>query len=286
MDFQSNPKGDSLMAIEDYTKGRIIPIRKFGRSEAYMLLVILGLLITSVIGMFYLDTGGEDLGQAVLKTFQDLGVMFFRPIVEPREIGPALYGVLITLALALLTTVIGGVIALILGLLAAENLTNHSTSMVIRGFVSLIRAIPTEFWVLIFAIGAGLGSVAAVIGMTFHTIGYLIKAFSESFEEIDRGVIEALKASGANWFQIVFQAVLPSSATYLLSWMFVRFEVNFAVAVAMGAAAGAGGIGFDLFMASGFYFSIARVGFLTYLILAVALIMEWGATKLKTKIDN
>jgi len=134
---------------------------------------------------------------------------------------------------------------------------------------------------LIFAIGAGLGSVAAVIGMTFHTIGHLIKSYSEAFEELDEGVIEALKASGANWFQIVFQAVLPSSVSYLISWTFVRFEINFVVAVAMGAAAGAGGIGFQLFQAAGYYFNLRRVGYLALLILAVTLILEVIATKIK-----
>jgi phosphonate transport system permease protein len=63
----------------------------------------------------------------------------------------------------------------------------------------------------------------------------------------------------------------------------MRFEINFTNAVAMGAAAGAGGIGFDLFMASGFYFNIGEVGFITWLILAVAILLEIGATWLKRK---
>jgi phosphonate transport system permease protein len=67
----------------------------------------------------------------------------------------------------------------------------------------------------------------------------------------------------------------------LVSWTFIRFEINFANAVAMGAAAGAGGIGYDLFMASGFYFNIGEVGFITYLILIVAIILEIGAMRLK-----
>jgi phosphonate transport system permease protein len=109
----------------------------------------------------------------------------------------------------------------------------------------------------------------------------LLKAYSESFEEIDKGVIEALRASGASWLQIVFQAVIPQSITYLLSWTFIRFEINFAVAVAMGAAAGAGGIGYQLFMAAGYFFDIREIGFITYLILGIALIMEMIATRLK-----
>lgn len=137
---------------------------------------------------------------------------------------------------------------------------------------------------MIFAVAAGLGSVAAVIGMSFHSIGYLVKAYSESFEEMDDGVIEALKASGATWWQIVFQAVLPSSMTYLLSWTFLRFEINFTVAVAMGAAAGAGGIGYDMFMASVFYYDLREVGIITYFMLLFAILLEVFATRLKRKL--
>jgi phosphonate transport system permease protein len=68
-----------------------------------------------------------------------------------------------------------------------------------------------------------------------------------------------------------------------LSWTFLRFETNFTVAVAMGAAAGAGGIGFELFMASGFYFDLREVGFITYAILVVAIGLELLSTHLKTR---
>lgn len=190
---------------------------------------------------------------------------------------------LMTLALGFLTTIFGSIIALILGLFAARNLTNKIVSNSLKAFIAVIRAVPTILWVLIFAIGDGLGAVAAVIGMSFHTVGYLLKAYSESFEELDEGVIDALKASGANWFTIVFQAILPSSITYILSWTFIRFEINFAVAVAIGAAAGAGGIGFNLFMSAGYFFDMRGIGYITYLILFVALIMEMLATKLKGK---
>jgi phosphonate transport system permease protein len=117
--------------------------------------------------------------------------------------------------------------------------------------------------------------------MTFHSFSYLLKAYSEAFEEIDAGVIEALRASGATWLQIVLRAVIPSSLGPMISWTFIRFEINFTNAVAMGAAAGAGGIGFDLFMASGFYFNINEVGYITWLILIAAVLMEVGATRLK-----
>lgn len=193
---------------------------------------------------------------------------------------------LITLGLAFLATLFGAIIALFLGLFSARNLSSPLAAAIIKSLVAFIRAVPTVMWVLIFAVAAGLGSVAAVIGMTFHSIGYLIKAYSEAFEEMDKGMIEALKSSGANWWQIVFQAIIPSSLSYLMSWTLLRFEINFSVAIAMGAAAGAGGIGYDMFMASGFYFDLQEIGAITYFILGFAILLEIVANRAKRKLKQ
>jgi phosphonate transport system permease protein len=209
--------------------------------------------------------------------------MLIRPVAQHFTLLEALKSVLVTLGLGFLTTLVGAFFALVFGVLAAKNLSNPGLVAFLKGFVAFVRAVPTVLWVLIFAIGAGLGSVAAVVGMSFHSFGYLLKAYSEAFEELDKDILEALRASGANWPQVVVRAVIPSSMGQIVSWTFLRFEINFTNAVAMGAAAGAGGIGFDLFMASGFYFNIGEVGFITWLILAVALLLEIGATWLKRR---
>ncbi|THB64201.1 MAG: ABC transporter permease subunit [Spirochaetaceae bacterium] len=261
-------------------------------TQGWMIGLIAVLTFLTVLGFATIETKGIDLVQATLDTLRYFGIMITTPrgvashfgVTEGGALGIIMEGVSLvgtTLSLAFLTTIIGGLVALFLSFFAARNLANQHISNALKGFVAMIRAVPTVLWVLIFAIGAGMGSVAAVIGMSFHTIGYLLKSYSETFEEIDAGTIEALKASGATWWQIIFQAVLPSSLTALVSWTFIRFEINFAVAVAMGAAAGAGGIGFQLFMAAGYFFDIREIGFVTYLIVIVALIMEVIATRLK-----
>jgi len=237
----------------------------------------------TIAGFFLLDGKGVNFLEALVKTLTDLQKMFFSPHMKHLDWFEAIHQVGITLSLAFLTTVIGGVISLFLALFAARNLSNEKIGTILKSTVAFVRAVPTVLWVLIFAIGAGLGAVAAVIGMTFHTIGYLIKAYSESYEEIDAGTIEALKAVGASWWQIVFQSVFPASITSILSWTFIRFEINFVTAVAMGAAAGAGGIGFDLFMASSFYFDLHEVGYVTWLILAVAVVLELLGNRLKSR---
>jgi len=258
-----------------------ILIRRWTLESGALAAVLATLAAVTVGGFLFLDTKGLDLGAAFAKTGSDLGVLFFQPQAAHFTWVEVVVGLGVTLALGLLTTVLGAVLALVLGLVAARNLGPAWAGWVLRGFVAVIRAVPTVLWVLIFAIGAGLGSVAAVVGMSFHSFGYLLKAYSESFEEVDEGAFEALKASGARWTAIVTQAVLPASLGALTSWTFLRFEINFVTAVAMGAAAGAGGIGFDLFMASGFYFNLHEVGALTWGILLTAVALEWGATRLR-----
>jgi phosphonate transport system permease protein len=261
------------------------PPRPLNKGEIIIKTSIALLILLTIYAFFTFDYKNIQLSQAVLSTLDNFQVMFMQAGYRHFTLGESLYQVGVTLGLAFLTTVLGAGLALFLGLLAAQNLSLPWLSWIVKGFVAFIRAVPTVFWVLIFAVGTGLGSVAAVMGMSFHSLGYLIKAYAESFEELDKGVIEALKSTGASWWQVVWQAVIPSSATYLLSWTFLRFEINFMNAVAMGAAAGAGGIGFELFMASGHYFDLQEVGFITYLILAVAMILEMFTTEVKAKLQ-
>jgi len=247
--------------------------------------IVFGLLLAiTAAGFVMLSHDRVKIVEGVVVTLRNFRTMFLAPGATHFTVGQALYDLAITVGLAVLTTILGAAVAIVLGLFAAQNLSSRRVSTVIKSVVAVFRAVPTVLWVLIFAIGAGLGSAAAVIGMSFHSISYLMKGYSESFEEIDQGVIEALRASGARWVQIVLQAVLPSSMNPILSWTFIRFEINFVNAVAMGAAAGAGGIGYSLFWASSYYFNVHEVGFITYLILAVAIVLELTATRLRSRL--
>jgi phosphonate transport system permease protein len=260
-----------------------IALRKPSASTIALNVTLAVLVVTTIAGFFIIDTKNIKVGPATAKFFLDLFKMFTRPAARHFVLLEALGAIGLTLGLAFLTTLFGAALAMIFGPFAAKNLSRRGVAEALKVIVAFIRAVPTVIWVLIFAVGAGLGSVAAVVGMTFHSFGYLLKAYSESFEEVGTDVVEALKASGARWPHIVFQAVIPSSMSSLVSWTFIRFEINFANAVAMGAAAGAGGIGYDLFMASGYYFNIGEVGYITWLILIVAICLEVGASRIRAR---
>lgn len=268
--------------VKRRANGRI-SIKSGNKVEQVMAGTIFVLTLLTILAFFFFNYAGLDISRAIPETAYNLKTMFLEPALSHFTWGEAIYQVGITLGLAFLATILGAVIAFFLALMAAANLSNPWISKSVRIVVAFIRAVPTVLWVLIFAIAAGLGSEAAVLGMLFHSIAYLVKAFSEAFEEVDKGILEALTATGANWWHIITHAVLPSTFTYLLSWTFLRFEINFSVAVAMGAAAGAGGIGFELFMASGFYFDMREVGLITYIILLLAIVLEIMSTQLKKR---
>jgi len=192
-----------------------------------------------------------------------------------------LYGTSTSIALTLLTTLLGAVIAFFIAVFSARNLSPTWLANTLKAVMAFIRSIPTIIWVLIYSAVMGLGANAAVVGLTFHSIAYLVKAYSESIEETPQATIEALKASGVRFWPIIFQAILPSIVPALLSWTFIRFEINFANAVAVGAAAGADDIGYYLFMASGFYFNFHEVGLIVYLLLGFAIILELISMRLR-----
>ena len=240
--------------------------------------------LVTVFALASMDYGKVPFLQALGAAVDDFVTMMLQPGLGGHFTLPdVIEGLFVSLALALLTTFIGAVIAFVLGLLAACNLSNKGVSNVIKAFMSVARAVPTILWVLVFSVAIGLGPEAAVIGLLFHSVAYLVKAYSESFEEVDTGVLEALRASGATWWQVVFQGVVPEKVNEMLSWTFIRFEINFVNAVAVGAVAGAGGIGYQLFLAGSFYYNIHEVGLIVYLCLAVAVVLEVIATKLRKR---
>ena len=55
------------------------------------------------------------------------------------------------------------------------------------------------------------------------------------------------------------------------------------VCAGVGAVAGAGGIGYQLFLAGSFYYNIHEVGLIVYLCLAVAVVLEVAATQLRKR---
>ena len=261
-----------------------IKVGAVNRSAVVLKILVGVLLFLTVYAFWSFDYKEIQLGEAIAATLHNMKTVFLEPKLSTDTIQNVLYQLLVTFCLGILSTIFGAVLAFFCALLCARNLAPARLADVIKSIVALVRAVPTVLWVLIFAVSAGLGSVAAVIGLTFHSFAYLTKVYAESMEEVDSGTLEALRASGASFWQIVFQAIVPSTISRMVAWTFMRFEINFTNAVAMGAAAGAGGIGFQLFMAGSFYFNLHEMGFLTYVVVIAVVILEFCSTKIKATV--
>lgn len=250
------------------------------------LVVLVALTVVTFLRMGY---GTVDLVQATRQALADFWAMMAQPALDPPygaghfTWGTVLESAVITLAITAITTVISGIVSFFLALAASENLSSPAVSNVVKGVVAIIRSIPTILWVLVFTVAIGLGSEAAVLGISFHSIAYLTKSYSESFEEIDAGVIEALRATGASFWQVVFQAIVPATITKIISWTFIRLEINFTNAVAVGAFAGAGGIGFQLYQAGSRYYNLHEVGVIVYVCLVAAFVLEFVSVRLRRR---
>ena len=274
--------------VERDARGRIRLTSARNRNVSVQL-TLLVLAVLTVVTFARMDFGSTDLAAATSQALSDFYAMMVQPALDP-PLGASHFtweilveSALITLAITAICTVISAIVSFFLALAASENLSNPAVSNVVKGFVAVIRSIPTILWVLVFTVAIGLGAEAAVLGISFHSIAYLVKSYSESFEEIDAGVIEALRASGAGFWQVVFQAIAPATITKLLSWTFIRLEINFTNAVAVGAFAGAGGIGFQLFQAGSRYYNLHEVGVIVYVCLVAAFVLEFVSVRLRRR---
>jgi len=273
-----NPTGARL------TSGGKIKIRALGGSDMILRITLGVLLVLTAITFAFMNYNGVDLLDATRGAFNNMSVIAFSPGTDGYWTMDELFNDLIlTLALAVVTTLIGALLALAIALPASCNLTNRIVSNAIKLVLSFVRAVPTIVWVLIFIVAISLGAEACIVGMMFHTTAFLAKAFSEAFEEIDRDVLDALYATGASWWQVVTHCVIPEKLNEILSWTFIRFENNFVNAVVIAAMCGSGGIGYQLYLAANFYFSMHAVGLITYMCLAVSAILEIISSQLRKR---
>jgi len=159
------------------------------------------------------------------------------------RLGPA---VIDTIQIGIVGTFIGILLSLLLGALAAKNIApSLALSYALKAAFGLTRAIPALVWALLFIVAVGLGPLPGILALAVNSVGMLGKIFSETFEEVDRGVIEALRSTGAGPVQVFSQGFIPETLPKLISWSIFRLDINIRYASILGIV-GAGGIGWEL----------------------------------------
>ncbi|WP_054521193.1 phosphonate ABC transporter, permease protein PhnE [Thermanaerothrix daxensis] len=160
-------------------------------------------------------------------------------------------GIYETLALALLSTLLGAILAIPLGFLAARNLmSGHPILMgiyvIVRTILNIVRSIESLILAIIFVIIVGLGPFPGMLALAIHTTAALGKLYSEVIEAIDPGPIEAIRATGANNLQVIRYAVIPQIIPPFTALTIYRWDINVRSSTIIGFVGG-GGIGFFLY---------------------------------------
>ncbi|WP_338113197.1 phosphonate ABC transporter, permease protein PhnE [Paenibacillus artemisiicola] len=155
-------------------------------------------------------------------------------------LGPALD----TIYMSYIGMVIGAAVSVVLAFLAAQTTAPHrGVQVATRAFASVMRNIPTIIWAIVLVAAYGLGTLVGTLALIITAIGTLTRAYAEILEEIDMGQVEAVRATGASYFQVLGQAVVPQFFPGFVAWSLYKLELNVRSSTIIGMVGG-GGLGF------------------------------------------
>jgi phosphonate transport system permease protein len=246
------------------------------------LLVLLAVLLLG-FGVHSLDMSYErivgglgELGSMVLRMFPPDPGSWHRT-------GIYVYGMLETLAIALLGTLMAAIAAFPLGFLAARNTTiNGVVQFFARRSFDTLRGVDILIWALIWINVVGLGPFAGVLALCMSDLGSFGKLFSEAIEAADDKPVEGVLSTGGSSVAAVRFGILPQLLPVLLSQVLYAFESNTRSASIIGIV-GAGGIGLILSEQIR-TLELQEMSFVIVLILATVSLIDWGCARLRFSI--
>ncbi len=187
-----------------------------------------------------------------------------------------------TIAIAVLGTLIGGILAVPFSFLASENIVPKWVAFIVRAFILLIRTIPTLVWALVWIRVTGPGAFCGVVTQSICSIGMISKMYINAIEDLDTRILESLDAAGCTTFQKIRYGILPQLYANFVSTLIYRFDINIKDATTLGIV-GAGGIGAALIQC----INSRRWSMVGAFILGMVLLMfviEFLSTKIRKKL--
>lgn len=157
-------------------------------------------------------------------------------------------GLIETLQMAVLSSSLGIALSLPLGLLAARNLMPAWVTWPVRAVVVLCRSLHPVIVAILFVKAVGFGALAGILSLTVASVGFIGKLFAEAIEEISLKQVEAVRATGASFMNVVLFGVLPQVFSRFVGFATYQFDSNLRNSTMVGIV-GAGGIGGALFSA-------------------------------------
>ena len=191
-----------------------------------------------------------DFSWARFATGLDNGARFIARMIPPRIAQPdsLVNGLVESLQIALLASFIGVLLALPIGLLAARNLMPPWVSWPARAAIAAARSFHPVIVAIVFVKAVGFGAIAGIGALIVGSVGFIGKLFAEAIEEISLKQVEAVRATGASFMNVITFGVMPQVFGRFIGFATYQLDSNLRNSTMVGIV-GAGGIGGTLFSA-------------------------------------
>lgn len=157
-------------------------------------------------------------------------------------------GMLESIEIATLSTVFGVLLGLPVAALAARNVVPLSVYAGGRAAITLGRTFHELIVAILFVKAVGFGPLAGILTLTVNSVGFFAKLLAEQIETIDRGQIEAVRATGASRGAVLLYGVLPQVLPRFVGLTIYQWDIHLRQSTIIGIV-GAGGIGATLYNA-------------------------------------
>jgi phosphonate transport system permease protein len=192
-----------------------------------------------------------------------------------------------SVTMALMATFLAVLLAVPISFLAARNLMGGNpltlaVYFVVRTILNVTRSIEALIVAIVFVIIVGLGPFAGLMALVVHSVAALAKLYSEVIEGIDPGPIEAIRATGASWPQVVRYGVIPQIVPPFTAFTIYRWDINVRMSTIVGFVGG-GGIGFYLVQ----WIQINQMGAVGAAVVAIAIVvmtLDYFSAKLRERL--
>lgn len=154
-------------------------------------------------------------------------------------------GVLESLWMTAVSTVIGIALSVPIALGAARNIAPLPIYYFCRAIIAVSRSFQEVILAIFFVKLFGFGPFAGVVTLSIATIGFFAKLLAEDIEDMDASQAEAVRATGAKWFQWLNYGIQPQVMPRFIGLSLYRLDINFRESAIVGIVGG-GGIGATL----------------------------------------
>lgn len=153
-----------------------------------------------------------------------------------------------SLEIAVIATVFGIILSLPVALAASRNLMPTWATWPARAFIALCRSFHPVIVAILFVKAVGFGAIAGILALIVASVGFIAKLFAEAIEEISLKQVEAVRATGASFMNVIFMAVVPQVLARFTGFATYQLDSNLRNSTMVGIVGG-GGIGSTLFTA-------------------------------------